>query len=123
MTKNKKTVSEDDYGNVIDSGKVHIEAASLTSSNATKPGAPLNNKNSTKEKRLWGKIIRKLAVQEDAAKLHSVANALFEKAAEGDISAIKELGDRLDGKAQQESIVSGDHDNPIMIQVVTGIDD
>lgn len=52
-----------------------------------------------------------------------MANALFEKAAEGDIGAIKELGDRLDGKAQQENVVSGDQDNPVMIQVVTGIDD
>jgi hypothetical protein len=123
MTKNKTTISEDGYGNVIDSGKIHIESASLTSSSAAKPGAPLGNKNSTKDKRLWGKIIRKLAVQEDAVKLHSVANALFEKAAEGDIGAIKELGDRLDGKAQQENVVSGDQDNPVMIQVVTGIDD
>lgn len=66
MTKNKTTISEDGYGNVIDSGKIHIESASLTSSSAAKPGAPLGNKNSTKDKRLWGKIIRKLAVQEDA---------------------------------------------------------
>ena len=108
---------------VVDSGTINIQAASLTTVSKAKPGAPLNNKNSTKEKRVWGKIIRKLAVQEDAAKLHLVANALFEKAADGDISAIKELGDRLDGKAQQENVISGDMDNPIMIQVVTGIDD
>jgi|TARA_R110000803_G_C11858501_1_gene306827 hypothetical protein len=85
--------------------------------------APIGNKNSTSEKRIWSKIVRKLAIQEDHAKLHKVANALFEKASEGDIGAIKELGDRLDGKSMQENMVTGDSDNPITIKVVTGIDD
>jgi len=84
-----------------------------------KVGAPKGNKNSTRDKRVWGKIVRKLAVQEDYKKLHSVANALYAKAQEGDISAIKELGDRLDGKAVQEI---GGGDEPITIKVVTGID-
>jgi hypothetical protein len=84
-----------------------------------KAGAPKGNKNSTREKRVWGKIVKKLAIQEDYKKLHSVANALYAKAENGDISAIKELGDRLDGKAMQE--ISGG-DEPITIRVVTGID-
>lgn len=84
-----------------------------------KVGAPKGNKNSTRDKRVWGKIVRKLAVQEDYKKLHAVANALYAKAEEGDISAIKELGDRLDGKAVQEI---GGGDEPITIKVVTGID-
>jgi hypothetical protein len=84
-----------------------------------KVGAPKGNKNSTKDKRVWGKIVRKLAVQEDYKKLHSVANALYAKAEDGDISAIKELGDRLDGKAMQEI---GGGDEPITIVVKTGID-
>ena len=79
------------------------------------------NTNSSKNNRIWGKIVKKLAVQEDYAKLHSVANALYEKAASGDISAIKELGDRLDGKAQQE--ITGNSDQPITIVVKTGIED
>jgi len=84
-----------------------------------KVGAPKGNKNSTREKRVWGKIVKKLAIQEDYKKLHAVANALYAKAENGDISAIKELGDRLDGKAMQE--ISGG-DEPITIRVVTGID-
>ena len=48
-----------------------------------------------------------------------VANALYAKAEDGDIAAIKELGDRLDGKAMQEI---GGGDEPITIRVVTGID-
>jgi len=87
------------------------------------PEANKGNKNSSKENRLWGKIIRKLAVQEDHKRLHEIANALYDKAKEGDVSAIKELGDRLDGKVVQESKVSGNSEQPIMIQVVTGIDD
>ena len=50
-----------------------------------------------------------------------MANKLYQKAEEGDMSAIKELGDRLDGKALQE--IGGDSDSPITIKVVTGIDD
>jgi|TARA_R110000803_G_scaffold87355_4_gene154017 hypothetical protein len=88
-----------------------------------KVGAPLGNKNSTKDKRIWGQIVRKLAVQEDYHKLHKVAEALYDKASEGDISAIKELGDRLDGKALQENVLTGDADNPVTIQIVTGIDE
>ena len=85
--------------------------------------APRGNKNSTLEKRIWSKIVRKLAVQEDYARLHKVAIALFDKASDGDVSAIKELGDRLDGKSMQENMVTGDSDNPITIKVITGIDD
>ena len=84
-------------------------------------GAPLNNKNSTKDKRVWGKVVRKLAVQEDYKRIHNVAEALFRKAEDGDIAAIKELGDRIDGKAEQT--ISGDSDQPITIVVKTGIDE
>ena len=81
------------------------------------------NKHSSKENRIWGNIIRKLAVQEDYRRLHTIANALYEKAADGDMNAIKEIGDRLDGKAMQENKISGDADAPLIVQVVTGIDD
>lgn len=84
-------------------------------------GAPLNNKNSTKDKRVWGKVVRKLAVQEDYKRIHNVAEALFRKAEDGDIAAIKELGDRIDGKAEQT--ITGDSDQPITIVVKTGIDE
>jgi len=84
-------------------------------------GAPINNKNSTKDKRVWGKVVRKLAVQEDYKRIHNVAEALFRKAEEGDIAAIRELGDRIDGKSEQT--ISGDSDAPITIVVRTGIDE
>ena len=84
-------------------------------------GAPLKNKNSSKENRAWGKVVKKLAIQEDAKRLHNVAEALFRKAEDGDISAIKELGDRIDGKSMQE--ISGNSDAPITVIVKTGIDE
>ena len=84
-------------------------------------GAPIGNKNSTKDKRVWGKIVRKLAVQEDYKRIHNVAEALFRKAEDGDIAAIKELGDRIDGKSEQT--ITGDSDQPITIVVKTGIDE
>jgi len=65
------------------------------------------NKNSSKENRIWGSIIRKLAVQEDYKRLHAIAEKLYEKAAEGDLGAAKEIGDRLDGKAVATTELTG----------------
>ena len=84
-------------------------------------GPPKGNKNSSKENRVWGKTVKKHAIQEDYKRIHKVAEALFKKAEEGDVSAIKELGDRIDGKSQQT--ISGDSDAPITIVVKTGIDE
>ena len=84
-------------------------------------GAPKGNTNSSKNNRAWGKVVKKLAIQEDAKRLHRVAEALFRKAEDGDIAAIRELGDRIDGKSEQT--ISGDSDAPITIVVKTGIDE
>ena len=64
-------------------------------------GPPLGNKNAVKENRLWSETIRRAVTQADSKKLRAIADKLIEKAAEGDIQAIKELGDRLDGKPAQ----------------------
>ena len=64
-------------------------------------GAPQGNQNSSKTNRLWGETIRKAALQADAKLLRKIADKLLEKAAEGDIQAIKELGDRSDGRSVQ----------------------
>ena len=65
------------------------------------------NKHSSKENRIWGNIIRKLAVQEDYKRLHAIAEKLYEKAAEGDLGAAKEIGDRLDGKSVATTELTG----------------
>ena len=74
-----------------------------------KVGAPFGNTNSSKNNRIWANTIRKLAIQEDYKRIHVIAEKLFEKAAEGDLGAMKEVGDRLDGKA-------------IAVQEITGAD-
>jgi hypothetical protein len=87
-----------------------------------KVGAPIGNKNSSKSNRLWAETIRRAVVQDDAQRLRQIAEALLTKASEGDMAAIKELGDRLDGKALQENKLTGDSDQPIEIKIVTGIE-
>jgi len=69
-------------------------------------GAPLGNQNSSKNNRLWAETIRRAVVQSDGKRLRQIAEALLDKAAEGDIAAIKELGDRIDGKSVQASDVN-----------------
>ena len=49
-------------------------------------------------------------------KLHRLANALFDKALEGDVTAIKEVIDRVEGKVPQP--IAGDPDNPLTITSV-----
>jgi hypothetical protein len=87
-----------------------------------KVGGQIGNKNSIKTNRLWAETIRRAVVQDDAQRLRQIAEALLIKASEGDMAAIKELGDRLDGKALQENKLSGDSDQPLTIKIVTGID-
>lgn len=85
--------------------------------------ANVGNKHSSKENRLWGKIIRRLAVQEDNKRLYAIAEALYQKAAEGDIQAIKEIGDRIDGKSVSTNEITGADGGDLVVKVVTGIDD
>jgi len=78
-------------------------------------GAPKGNTNSSKSNRLWSETIRKAVLQSDAKKLRAIADKLIDKAAEGDIAAIRELGDRLDGKAAQQVALTGLDDGPVQI--------
>lgn len=81
--------------------------AERTETNPKGAGAPLGHTNSSKNNRMWGNIIKKLAVQEDYRRLHVIAEALYEKASDGDLGAIKEIGDRLDGKAIATTEIGG----------------
>jgi|APFre7841882724_1041349.scaffolds.fasta_scaffold29216_2 hypothetical protein len=67
-------------------------------------GAPLGNRNQSKTKPWSDAIRRALARRErtgSGANLNRLAEALLDRAAEGDLVALRELGDRLDGKAAQ----------------------
>lgn len=54
---------------------------------------------------------------EDHKALRRIASALIDKAATGDVNAIKELGDRLDGKVPQG--IGGDEELGPIQNVVT----
>lgn len=54
------------------------------------------------------------AVDGGRIKLRAVADALVDEAMNGNVAAIKEVADRLDGKVPQAVIGSNDHD-PINI--------
>jgi len=81
------------------------------------------NTNSSKINHLMTDTLKRRLVQDEAHRANKVIEALLTKAEDGDVHAIKEVLDRSDGKVMQESKISGDLDQPLMIQVVTGIDD
>jgi len=69
-----------------------------------KPGAPLGNTNGSKGRPWTHAINRALAKRsktEQHEELIAIAEALLDKAKDGDMVAIKEIGDRLDGKPMQ----------------------
>lgn len=80
-------------------------------------GAPIGNTNSSKANRLWGDTLRRIAAQ-DPQKLRAIAETLYQKAADGDIQAAKEIGDRLDGKAPQSVELAGPDGGPVQIEKV-----
>lgn len=63
-------------------------------------GAPKGNQNAKKENRLWADAIRIAIVS--GKKLRPLAEKLIAKAEEGDMAAMREIGDRLDGKPSQD---------------------
>lgn len=81
---------------------------------AERGGQP-GNKNATKN-RLWEESLRRALLAEDGKKLRELADKLIEKALEGDVQALKEVGDRIDGKPTQ--VIAGDPDNPLGFEVV-----
>jgi hypothetical protein len=68
--------------------------------------APEGNKNATKNK-YWSDALRKYILQ-NPKELEEAAKALFAKAKDGDVAAMKEIGDRLEGKAVQRVEGSGE---------------
>ncbi len=81
------------------------------------------NKNSSKINRLLGDTLKRKLIQDEAKRANKVVDSLLTKAEDGDVHAIKEVLDRTDGKVVQESKISGDSDEPLMIKVITGIND
>lgn len=55
----------------------------------------------------------------DKTKLRAVADALVDKAMAGDVAAIKEVADRIDGKVPQAVVGDGDHDPINVVAAIT----
>jgi ribosomal protein L17 len=54
-------------------------------------------------------------------KLRLLADKLVERALDGDMAAIREIGDRLDGRPAQALLHGSDTETPGPIMIVTGI--
>lgn len=78
--------------------------------------AAIGNRYAAKDRR-WTAAINKAFERrsrvDQLAALDQLADKLIDMAMEGDLPAIKELGDRLEGKPGQQVILSGDAENPI----------
>ena len=81
------------------------------------------NDYSSKINRILGETLKRKLIQNEAKRANRVIEALLDKAEDGDVPAIIQVFDRSQGKVMQESKISGDLDQPLIIQVVTGIDD
>ena len=78
-------------------------------------GAQKGNKNAAHDKP-WSAAVRRALLANDGQKLRALAEKLVEKALEGDIPAIKEIGDRMEGKPAQ-AIVGADG-GPVTVEIV-----
>ena len=79
-------------------------------------GAPIGNKNGAKAK-VWHAAIMRALERRDQSRadgikeIDALAEKLLTLVAAGELNALKEFGDRLDGKPAQ-AIVGGDEDDP-----------
>lgn len=82
-------------------------------------GAPVGNQNAAKAK-MWRAAIERALDAKGAgdrlAALNELATKLLERCEEGDLGALRELGDRLDGKPAQAIV--GDDDLPPVQQAI-----
>jgi hypothetical protein len=80
--------------------------------------APVGNNNAAKGK-AWAEAVKrairaKYGVEWEEA-LQTLAAKLVDEADGGDLAALKEVGDRIDGKPKQQIEASGEGGGPIVI--------
>ena len=80
--------------------------------------APLGNQNAAKD-RVWrAAVLRALERRsrvDQVAGLDAIADKLLDACEAGDMQALKELGDRLDGKPKQQIEASGEGGGPLVL--------
>jgi hypothetical protein len=83
-------------------------------------GAPVGNQNAAKAKQWTAAIQRALAKRskvESALAIDDLAEKLLLACDKGEIGALKELGDRLEGKPAQALTIGGDSDAPLETKI------
>lgn len=79
------------------------------------------NPEGSKKRKIWRDAIDraiKRREQDDPLALEKLADKLLGAVADGDVGAMKELGDRMDGKVAQ-AIIGGDEDDPtVKVQAI-----
>lgn len=83
-----------------------------------KRGGQPGNSNAAKNKP-WSEVIRRVALR-DKKRLARIAEALLKKCEEGDLPALKEFGDRFEGKVPQG--IEGTGEGGALTVIVKGRD-
>lgn len=78
-------------------------------------GNPAGSQASKPWREAINRAIARAQNDDDYRSLNKLADKLLEKAAEGDMGALKELGDRLDGRPAQA--ITGADDGPIALNI------
>lgn len=88
---------------------------------AREKAAEVNKGNtySSKNNRLLNDTLKRRLIQEDAKRANKIVEALLGKAEDGDLTAIKEVFDRIEGKAvaKQEITTIDEDGNPTSIGI------
>jgi len=95
----------------------------LTKAREAAAVANQGNDYSSKSKRMITSTLNRVLTQDDGIRARNIAEALVTKAENGDISAIKEILDRTEGKIMAQNHVTAEINNNQPIYVITGIDD
>jgi len=83
--------------------------------------APKGNLNAAKSG-TFADALRKVIAQDGGKRLRAAAEKLMDLASDGTPWAVKELADRIDGKAFQSVQLVGDSENPLEVKVRHGMD-
>lgn len=95
----------------------NIENNNVEVAPTNKGGAPIGNQNGKKGKLFYNQL-RKALVQEDSRKLRTIADRLVDAAEQGEPWAIKEVIDRVDGKAVQATEISGIDGDAVELKLI-----
>lgn len=84
-------------------------------------GAPVGNQNAAKG-RVWRAAIERALERrskaDQVAAVDALADKLLDACEAGDLPALKELGDRLDGKPAQAVAIANDGDEPFRVEKI-----